>query len=205
VQGLIFTNLGDGLRSIKQKLIVSTFLLVAAIVAFALVYFHEQQRRQAFLAPENELEVLCETFALTIALGFKEDNYESMQVAFDFVKRDPVLDYIAVYGVDEELIASFPDPLPGSPEPIVIPGLMDGPEAVAFCSAITLRGQAYGYVTISRSLSSFNQNISDSRYDTLLIGLLILTLSLGVVYLIARMVAEPLNLLTGATQRVARG
>ncbi len=51
------------MRSIKQKLIVSTFILVAAIVAFALVYFPEQQRRQAFLALENELEVLCQTLA----------------------------------------------------------------------------------------------------------------------------------------------
>ena len=193
------------MRSIKQKLIVSTFILVAAIVAFALVYFPKQQRRQAFLALENELEVLCETLALTIALGFEEDNYESMQVAFDFVKRDPVLDYIAVRDVDGELIAAFPDPLPDSAEPIVTPGLVEGPEAVAYCSAITLRGQAYGFVTISRSLSSFNQNISDSRTDTLLIGLLILAFSLVFVYLIARMVAEPLNLLTGATQRVAHG
>ena len=201
----MFTNLGVGLRSIKHKLIVSTFILVAAIVAFALVYFPEQQRRQAFLALENELEVLCETLALTIALGFEEDNYEAMQVAFDFVKRNPLLDYIAVYGVDGELIAAFPDPLPGSAEPIVKPGLVEGRETVAYCSAITLRGQAYGFVTISKSLSSFNQNISDSRYDTLLIGLLILSISLGLVYLIARMVAEPLNLLTGATQRVARG
>ena len=201
----MFTNLGVGLRSIKHKLIVSTFILVAAIVAFALVYFPEQQRHQAFLALENELEVLCETLALTIALGFEEDNYEAMQVAFDFVKRNPLLDYIAVYGVDGELIAAFPDPLPGSAEPIVKPGLVEGRETVAYCSAITLRGQAYGFVTISKSLSSFNQNISDSRYDTLLIGLLILSISLGLVYLIARMVAEPLNLLTGATQRVARG
>ena len=193
------------MTSIKQKLIVSTFILVTAIVAFALVYFPEQQKRQAFLALENELEVLCETLALTIALGFEEDNYEAMQVAFDFVKRDPALQYIAVYGVDEELIAAFPDPLPASAAPIVTPGLVEGPEAIAYCSAIALRGEAYGFVTISKSLSSFNQNISDSRYDTLLIGLLILAISLGLVYLIARMVAEPLNLLTGATQRVAHG
>jgi signal transduction histidine kinase len=193
------------LKSIKQKLIASTFILVAAIVVFTLVYFPLQQKRQAFLALENELEVLCETLALTIALGFAEDNYQSMQVAFDFVKRDPVLEYIAVYGVDEELIAAFPDPLPGGAEPIVTPGLVEGPEAVAYCSAVVLQGEAYGFVTISRSLSSFNQSIADSRYDTLLIGLLILALSLGLAYLIARMVAEPLNLLTGATQRVARG
>ena len=193
------------MTSIKQKLIVSTFILVAAIVTFALIYFPEQQRRQAFLALENELEVLCETLALTIALGFEEDNYEAMQVAFDFVKRDPALQYIAVYGVDEELIAAFPDPLPASAAPIVTPGLVEGPEAIAYCSAIALRGEAYGSVTISKSLTSFNQNISDSRFDTLSIGALILAISLGLVYLIARMVAEPLNLLTGATQRVTRG
>ncbi len=193
------------MTSIKQKLIVSTFILVAAIVTFALIYFPEQQRRQAFLALKNELEVLCETLALTIALGFEEDNYEAMQVAFDFVKRDPALQYIAVYGVDEELIAAFPDPLPASAAPIVTPGLVEGPEAIAYCSAIALRGEAYGSVTISKSLTSFNQNISDSRFDTLSIGALILAISLGLVYLIARMVAEPLNLLTGATQRVTRG
>ena len=104
----MFTNLGVGLRSIKHKLIVSTFILVAAIVAFALVYFPEQQRRQAFLALENELEVLCETLALTIALGFEEDNYEAMQVAFDFVKRNPLLDYIAVYGCRWRTDRRFP-------------------------------------------------------------------------------------------------
>ena len=149
--------------------------------------------------------MLCETLALTIALGFEEDNYEAMQVAFDFVKRDPALQYIAVYGVDEELIAAFPDPLPTSAAPIVTPGLVEGPEAIAYCSAIALRGEAYGSVTISKSLTSFNQSISDSRFDTLSIGVLILAISLGLVYLIARMVAEPLNLLTGATQRVTRG
>ena len=193
------------MKSIKLKLVGSTFILVAAIVAFALVYFPAQHRRQALQAFGNELEVLCETLALTIALGFEEDNYESMQVAFEFVKRDAALNYIAVFDVDKELIAAFPEPLPVEGGAMVSPGLVESRDAITYCSSILLRGQSYGYVTISKSLRSFNQSISDSRYDTLQIGLVILVFSLGLVYLIAKIVTDPLNLLTGAAQKVARG
>ncbi|MCZ6634875.1 MAG: ATP-binding protein [bacterium] len=192
------------MKSIKFKLIASTFFLVTVIVAFVLIYFPAQQRKEAIRAFGNELEVLCETLALTIALGFEEDNYESMQVAFEFGKRDSALSYIAVFGTDKELIAAFPDTL-SEEEMIVSPGLVEEADAIAYCTLIEIRDQSYGYVTISKSLGVLNQNISDSRMDTLQIGLVILAFSLGLVYLIARFVAEPINLLTGATQRVASG
>jgi len=84
------------LKTIKGKLIASTFILVIALVVFALAYFPLQQRKQALLAFENELKVLCNTLALTIALVFEEDNYEILKVAIDFATRDPALNYIAI-------------------------------------------------------------------------------------------------------------
>ena len=123
------------MRSIKLKLIASTFILVLALVSIALVYFPAQHRRQSLLAFGSELQVLCETLGLTIALGFEEDNFESMQAAFNFVKKDAALNYIAVFE-EKELIAVFPGSVPETD--LVIPeGLIEQPDFVI----VTLQGQ----------------------------------------------------------------
>ena len=192
------------MKSIKSKLIASTFILLIALVAIALVYFPSQHRQQALLAFEGELQVLCETLGLTIALGFEEDNFESMQAAFNFVKSDVALNYIAVFDADKDLIAVYPDTI--SESSIAIPdGLIERPDHVIYGSPITNGENHHGYVTISKSLNELNERIAQSQFHTLLLGLIVLIPSLIAFYLMAKLVADPLNQLTNATQEVANG
>lgn len=192
------------MKSIKGKLIVSTFVLVIALVVFALSYFPLQQRKQALLAFENELKVLCNTLALTIALVFEEDNYEILKVAIDFATRDPDLNYIAIFDRNQELIAAYPDTV-SEDVMVVTTDLIEGERSVTFGTKILFQDQFHGYVTISKSLESLNAQITTSQFDTIQIGLVVLFLSLLLMYLVARMVANPLMVLTGATQKVAQG
>jgi hypothetical protein len=158
------------MRSIKLKLIASTFILVLALVSIALVYFPAQHRRQSLLAFGSELQVLCETLGLTIALGFEEDNFESMQAAFNFVKKDAALNYIAVFE-EKELIAVFPGSVPETD--LVIPeGLIEQPDFVIYGLPIRLGERIHGYVTISKSIRALNERITQSQYDTLQSGLI---------------------------------
>ena len=192
------------MKTIKGKLIASTFILVIALVVFALSYFPLQQRKQALLAFENELKVLCNTLSLTLALVFEEDNYEIVTVAIEFAKRDPALHYIAIYDQEKELIASYPDTM-SSDLMVVTTELIEGEHAVTFGAEILSEEKVHGYVTISKSLHALNAQITTSQFDTIQMGSVVLFLSLILMYLIARMVANPLMTLTEATQKVAQG
>ena len=192
------------MQSIKTQLIASTSVLILAIALFVVVYFPQQQHQQHMQAFEQELQVLSESLALSIAVGLDHDNYESLSAAFDFAKRDSTLLCIAVLDVEGELIAAYPEDKATKGQNRVNVGWARSDTALAYTTPIAI-ATAHGFVTVSKSLINLHQAVSASRQTTVWIGLAIIALGTVIVYGIARMISTPINRLAAATRAIAAG
>lgn len=192
------------MRSIKFRYASSIFILVASIVLFVDVYFPAQQQERFIEAYEKELSVINETLALGLAIGLKDDNYESLRLAFDFARADERLVFVLVADPEGFPIASYP----ANTEIDVADlndGQFDGEAVLVNQSKIEIEGQVYGDIYMAHSLRQLNEAIRASRNQALFVGGIILLLGLLLAYLIAVKLTRPIQSLTTATQALAEG
>ncbi|WP_412063615.1 response regulator [Rubrivirga sp. IMCC45206] len=192
------------MRSISFKVVTSTFVLIVAFVAFVVVYFPHVQRQQQLAAFEREIEVTTETLALAIAVGLDSFDYESMQLAFNYAKREAAITQIVVAAPDGEVIGAFPEDARW--DPAWASATLRYDDGRLIHSAPISAGESdYGSVVLVESLAALDAGIDRSRRNTLGVGLLLLLTGLAAIYAIAAYIAAPIRQLTETTRALAGG
>jgi len=181
------------------------FTLLLAISAFVFIYYPAQQKAQYQSSFEKEIAGMTQTVALSVGIGLTNENYESMQIAFEWAKKDPSLNFIVITDTTGELIASYPDNTPPEFHQYVKTGLTRTDTSYVYCSEIRARDAHFGYVILSRSLTRLQQAINKSRLRTALISAFIILLGSFLVYLIATMITRPIKRLTEAAREIEAG
>ena len=192
------------MRSIKFRFAGGILILVASIVLFVVSYFPAQQRVQYIEAYEKELDVINETLALGLAIGLRDDNYESLRFAFDFARSDERLVYVLVTDADNQVIASYPEDLQVEANRLT-DNTINGENILVNKSSIQIEDQFYGSIYMAHSLNQLNDIIATSRNRTLLVGSIILLVGFLMAYLVARRLTRPIELLTQATRALTKG
>lgn len=195
------------MTSIKSRFVINTLVLVVSIVLFVVIYFPAQQRDQSIVAYKKELGAISKTLALAVAIGMEDDNYQSLQFAFDFARNDERLAFIAVTDTAHQIIAAYPTDINVNLEKKSTASIehIAQKDTLINRASIHLAGQHFGYIYLAHSLSKLNAQIVSSRNRTMLVGGLLLVGSLLVVYIIASMLTRPIQQLTLATQTLASG
>ena len=192
------------MRSIKFRFAGGILILVASIVVFVVSYFPAQQRAQYIEAYKQELNVVNETLALGVAIGLKDDNYESLRFAFDFARGDERLIYVIVTDVENQTIASYPEDIQIDTNTLIDDTIND--ESVLVNRArIEVADQLFGHIYMAHSLNQLNASIAQSRNRTLFVGGIILIVGLILAYLVAVRLTRPIELLTEATRALTKG
>ena len=84
------------LLSLKTKIWMTVLSIVLMFAFFILFYFPVQQEKAMMANFNTEVENLARTVALGSKIALTEQNFEGVQTAMDFVKRDPRLNYVAM-------------------------------------------------------------------------------------------------------------
>ena len=192
------------MHSIKFRYTSSIFILVASVVLFVVFYFPTQQREQYIEAYEQELDVINETLGLSVAIGLRDDNYESLKFAFDFARSDDRLVFVLVTDTSNQTIASFPEDLQVSTEEL-IDNEVNQENVLINRSQIHVDDQIYGFIYMAHSLDQLNAIIAASRNQTFFVGSIILLVGLLFAYIVALRLTRPINLLTNATRALTEG
>ncbi len=192
------------MRSIKFRYAGSIFVLIATIVLFVDLYFPAQQRRTYIDAFEKELSVVNETLGLAVAIGLRDDNYESLRFAFDYAKSDERLVVVLVTGADNQPIASYPENVVIDPEALS-GNTFNGEPVLVNRSRVELQDEFYGHIYMAHSLQELNAQINASHNQTLKVGGLILLLGLLLAYVVAVRLTQPIKVLTDATRALTEG
>jgi len=74
-----------------------TVLSVVLMFAFfILFYFPAVQQKYILKNYNNEIQNLANTVSLGVKIALKEQNFEGVQTAIDFVKKDPHLEFVSL-------------------------------------------------------------------------------------------------------------
>lgn len=177
---------------------------MASFVLFVVFYFPTQQREQYIDAYEKELDVINETLGLGVAIGLRDDNYESLRFAFDFARSDERLVFVLVTDTSNQTIASYPDDLEFNTEEL-IHNELDRENVLVNRSQVHVDDQIYGYIYMAHSLDQLNTIIAASRNQTFFVGSIILLVGLLLAYIVALRLTRPIKLLTNATRALTKG
>ena len=192
------------MQSIKARYAAGIFLLVTSLVLFVVFYFPAQQKEQYIRAYEEELQIINETLALGLAIGLKEDNYESLRIAFDFARSDERLIFVLVTDKDGFTIASYPEDAEVDDDALKN-SVIDGEKVLVNQSDIRLEEERFGYIYMAHSLRQLDEIIAANRNQTLFVGIIILVVGLLMAYGVAVRLTRPIELLTEATRALTHG
>src|SRR6478735_9382876 len=88
------------LLSLKAKIWLTVLTIVLMFSFFILFYFPVQREKYMMANYNKEVENLASTVALGVKIALTEQNFEGVQTAMEFVKNDPLLNYVAVVQTD---------------------------------------------------------------------------------------------------------
>src|ERR1700712_1129807 len=86
--------------SLKTKIWITVLTVVLLFAFFILFYFPALQETYIRKNYNNEIQNLANTVSLGVKIALKEQNFEGVQTAIDFVKKDPHLEFVSLVQMD---------------------------------------------------------------------------------------------------------
>jgi len=192
--------------SIRTKFIAGALVAIAGSGIISYVSFSRAAERQSLNSLISHAMGLAEGTAVMIAPLIAFDSISEMNKILDGLTRNPDFAYAAISGKDNQPITSRNgDAVPDfvavfSTEVFIRDGLMH------IVTPAADNGEVWGYFHLGVSLDSMNDNLRETRSNSLAtIGLLGLVALIGLGWMIQRMVCSPLQQLTKSTDELAGG
>jgi signal transduction histidine kinase len=86
--------------NLKTKIWMTVLSVVLMFAFFILFYFPAVQQKYILKNYNNEIQNLANTVSLGVKIALKEQNFEGVQTAIDFVKKDPHLEFVSLVQMD---------------------------------------------------------------------------------------------------------
>lgn len=86
--------------NLKTKIWLTVLTVVLLFAFFILFYFPSVQEAYILKNYNNEIQNLANTVSLGVKIALKEQNFEGVQTAIDFVKKDPHLEFVSLIQID---------------------------------------------------------------------------------------------------------
>jgi signal transduction histidine kinase len=197
--------------SLKSKIWLSICSIVFIFTFFSYYYFPRQQEKLLVDNYNSEVQNLSNTVALGVKIALKEQNFEGVQTALEFVKDDPRLQFVSMLSYDtvweadrskfqikKEIVTNFPD----SQHP--------DPEVQSSDSLIVKRAEFRSPSMSGSILLGFSTKaIADSKKRIMVTALLvsseIFLVGILIGFLLARHISKPVKALMNAAEKVGKG
>ncbi len=86
--------------TVKTKIWMTVITIVLMFAFFVLLYLPAVQERYILNSFNKEVQNYANTVALGVKIAMTEQNFEGVQTAMDFVKKDPQLEYVSLLNID---------------------------------------------------------------------------------------------------------
>lgn len=86
--------------TVKTKIWITVLTVVLMFAFFILFYFPALQENYLLKNYNKEIQNLANTVSLGVKIALKEQNFEGVQTAFNFVQKDPHLEFVSLIQVD---------------------------------------------------------------------------------------------------------
>ncbi|WP_229580720.1 HAMP domain-containing sensor histidine kinase [Persicitalea jodogahamensis] len=197
--------------NLKSKIWLTVAAVVLMFSFFTLYYFPDQQAKLLYDNYNTEIQNLANTVSLGVKIGMTEQNFEGVQMAMEFVKNDPRLEFVYLLQVDtvwneahtsfvleDKLFKAFP-----ANKEINLGAVSNDSSIVKRSSFET--PVISGAVLIGFSTEAINIGKQRIRVVSLLVSGLVLGIGIVLGFVLARNISGPVMDLRSAAIRVSQG
>jgi signal transduction histidine kinase len=197
--------------SLKTKIWLSICSIVFIFTFFSFYYFPRQQEKLLVDNYNSEIQNLSNTVALGVKIALKEQNFEGVQMAMEFVKDDSRLQFVSMMSYDTirepgksgfKLKKTIITTVPQDHQP--------DPEAVSSDSVIIKKAEFNTKTMSGAILLGFNTKEIANNKRRIMITALVVSIEVFLVgiligFLLAKHISKPVEALRNAAEKVGEG
>ena len=192
--------------SIRNKGVAAFLLPLLVIVIFISVYYPARQRQLSLQTTETQVRTLAEMLAFSVGAGLHDSNFDLVQTAFGWIKKDTHVVYTAI--IDENDSPLFEH------NPVSMKIDLNAVTSFAYDEAnsrfqtsqpIEYKGKNFGRIVMVYSLSQVMQEIRTGLIVSVFVGLGILIAGSLLIILIFQKLSSGVIHLREVAQRASEG
>jgi len=193
--------------SLKATLIGAFALPLVGIFLFQVIYFPATQRGDSMQAARTQVQTLSEMLAFSVGAGLKEGNFELVQAAFEWSKKDPNVTFVSINDESNtEIVEHNPNKLDLDKKPLFgKSGIMSEDPLIIAVSPIQYGGKNLGTIIVGYSLDEMQGQVATNVLFIVIVSGIALAIGLGVAFFIARTLVRSINAILAEVEMFADG
>jgi len=197
--------------NVKSKILLTVLSVVVMFTFFILFYFPSRQEQSLLENYNDEIENFANSVALGVKIALTEQNFEGVETAIDFVREDERLQFVSIiqvdtvwnsatdsYEIQKSVFKTFPEGIE-----IDINGRSN--ESFIYKTAAFSTPVMTGEVMLSFSTKQIIASMQQIRMTSILASLVVFSIGLGIGYLLAKNISNPVLALRDAAKKVGEG
>lgn len=192
--------------SIKNKGIAVMVVPLLLIVTFILLYFPGKQEKSSLTSMETQVKTLSEMLAFSVGAGLNDGNFELVQTAFEWSKKDKNVVYISILDENNESLIEYnPNEFKINPKKVSSLEYDNNINVLMNGVAIEYKNKEFGKIVILYSLESTYSDVADARNISLIIVGVIVVFALTWVILVFKKISNNIITLRDAATKASNG
>ncbi|MCJ7465742.1 MAG: HAMP domain-containing protein [Maribacter sp.] len=197
--------------SVRSKILLTVLSVVMLFALFILFYYPARQTAYLLDNYNNQIENLAKTVALGVRIALKEENFEGVETAIDFVRHDDRLNYVSIIQIDtiwdadkknfktqKKIFSTSPENVLVDPEAVSDQHFIN--KSAPFTSKIM-----NGEIKVSFTTSEIEKGKRQIRLASAAASLTVFVIGLFIGYWLARNISKPVLALRDAAHKVGKG
>jgi len=191
--------------SLKSKIWFTVLSIVLMFGFFILVYFPYQQEKSLLRNFNTEVQNLAGTVALGVNIALKEQNFEGVQTALDFVKNNPHLRFVSLVQIDssggsfkKSIFKTYPENYPANVSAV-------SGDSIIVKSAAFSTPMMSGEILLGLSTSEITASKAQIRNTSIIVCLIVFGVGILIGFFLARNISVPVLELRDAAVKVGLG
>lgn len=193
-------------KSIRNKGISAFLIPLVLIMAFVLVYFPKLQKDQSIGYTETQIKTLGEMLAFSVGAGLNDSNFDLVQTAFEWIKKDANVTYTAIIDDNNEvLIEHNPSNLKIDGKSIVKFGFEEADNSYNNSVDIEYKGKHFGRIVMKYSMNQVSEQIRNGIITSVLLSLVIIIMGVVLILFIFNKISRNVTSLRDAAREASEG
>jgi methyl-accepting chemotaxis protein len=193
-------------KSIRNKGIAIFAIPFLLVIVFLLFYYPSKEKELSINNAQDQVRTLSEMLAFSVGAGLNDSNFELVQTAFEWTKKDKNVVYISVLDENNESLANYnPNKLEVSPDKISSLMFDDQANLINNGIQISYKDKNFGKIVILYSLKEVSEHIQSSTLTSLIILSIIFAVVIGFVVIVFNKIVKRIIVLRDAAKEASKG
>lgn len=193
-------------NSIKNKAVLAFMGPLVLIVIFIAIYYPAKQKDQSMQYAETQVKTLSEMLTVSVGAGLHDSNFDLVQAAFDWIKKDPNVEYTAIIDESESAIIEHnPNSQKIDYKSIRGFGFDKSGDYYQASAPIQYKGKNFGRIVMVYSLQSVIADINIGLWTSIGVGVALLIFGRIFILMIFKSITNGIIQLRDAAKLAATG